>query len=94
MMQICKEKVAKYAIICIILNFKKCVFFFKKPILLPKENSKYFIKNKKKIENIHCYILNQSTTFRKLKKENTNKKKLKSSINILDHLKLLSKNNR
>jgi hypothetical protein len=34
MMQICKEKVAKYAIICIMLHSLKYVFFLKKTILL------------------------------------------------------------
>jgi hypothetical protein len=32
--------------------------------------------------------LNQSTTFRKLKNENTKKKNILDFINILDHLKL------
>jgi hypothetical protein len=30
MIQICKEKVAKYAIICIMLHFIKYVFYLKK----------------------------------------------------------------
>jgi hypothetical protein len=77
MMQMCKEKVAKYAIICIMLHFIKSVFFFLKTTLLYQIQFLIFYqKQKKLLYPLLCISnhLNQSKTFRKLKNEHTNKK--------------------
>ena len=49
MMQICKEKVAKYAIMCIMLHFIKYDFFFKNHTFLPNEILNILLKPKKKM---------------------------------------------
>jgi len=56
-MQICKEKVAKYAIIRIILHFIKCVFFLKKNhTTTPKKILKMLTKTKKMIISTALYF--------------------------------------
>jgi hypothetical protein len=49
MIQICKEKVAKYAIICIMLHFIKCDFFFKNHTYLPNKILNILLKPNKKL---------------------------------------------
>jgi hypothetical protein len=46
MMKICKEKLAKYTDICIMLHFIKCDLFFWNPLLC--QIKFYFIIKKKK----------------------------------------------
>jgi hypothetical protein len=88
MIQICKEKVARCAIIvCIILHFIKCVFFFFLNTFIP--NKILNILSKTKIDdNIHCFIFQiiNLKLLGNLKTRIQIKKKLK--INIVDHLKL------
>jgi hypothetical protein len=57
MMEICKEKVAKYAIICIMLHFIKCdIFFLKTILLLPNKILNILLKQKKMIISTASYF--------------------------------------
>jgi hypothetical protein len=56
MMQLCKEKVAKYATIWILLHFLKCVFFLKNHTFISNKILNILSKTKKKNYNIHCFI--------------------------------------
>jgi hypothetical protein len=81
MIQICKEKVLKYAIICIILHFIKCVFFFfLNHTFTPNKILNILSKTKNKNDKKNLKLLGN------LKMRIQIKKKL--NIYILDYLKL------